>query len=254
MSETANKIDSAASSVPAIQAPADRAPAVAAQPAEIHVPDARQALRRAAPQPAVAQPAVQAQPAITHEYDFGAFNIGETDARVYHDFGNAMHAAGIPQEHVAPVLQWHEQHTARQAQADEQITGQTLDALRKEWGSEFEPAVSRVVTYIRGQAPDVQPWLDAMAANSVNGAKLLDNLARQAPFDVTEPRPAVDGELGKLKAMMSDHRSDYWRGPNAERNQARYRELAGNESPRPQQTSGKDGIYVRGDMRKTVPS
>ena len=36
---------------------------------------------------------------------------------------------------------------------------------------------------------------------------------------------AIAGELEKLTKMMGNRNSDYWKGPNATKNQARFREL-----------------------------
>jgi hypothetical protein len=204
---------------------------------------------QSAPAAAVAatEPAAQ-----SHSYDFSGLNVGETDAPIFHDFGNAMAKLGASQEHVTAALGWYQERVARESAADEKIQAITFDTLKKEWGGEFDSNIGQIRGYLSGLSPSVAPWLIKMSDYSADGVKMLLNLARQAPVDVAAPAPAADGELAKLKAMMADHRSAYWRGDNAERNQARYRELV--DANPPQQPSADRGGYTVGSRQRFVPS
>jgi hypothetical protein len=65
--------------------------------------------------------------------------------------------------------------------------------------------------------PDVLRWLATTARELNPGATVVPAGGDQAG--------AINDEIGKLEKMMGNHGSEYWKGPNAAKNQERYRQL-----------------------------
>jgi hypothetical protein len=198
-------------------------PAAGAEPAQ---PGARPAA--GSPQPAAAPE--------EHGYDFSAFTIGEQDAPMFQDFGNAMHQAGAPQEHVAAALSWYEANQAREFQAEEESNTRAAiearAALQEEWGSQFAPNLRILDNYLEDLPPSLSFALRTaytedgiLLLNDVDAINWLLGQAR-GPVRGSGAAPKAPGdERAELEAMMANARSPYWKGPQAERLQARYRDL-----------------------------
>lgn len=113
------------------------------------------------------------------------------------------------------------------------------DILREEYGSEYRrnlKAVDEMLSGIPGGVkdrflsartadgvaigndPDVLRWLVGMARE-------LNPIGTVVPGSGTNAIQAVEAEMNALRAEMGDHKSAYWKGPDAARKQARYMEL-----------------------------
>jgi hypothetical protein len=212
-------------------------------------PDAPSAQPAAVQLPSTGKLNEQAQP---HGYDFKAY-ANEDNAARYDSFGAVAHAEGLSQKAVDALASWDQAQEAHAQKEYEANSEATFAALQQRWGPEFDANLKAVASYIRGYPASVQRALMHLAEISPDGTQTLLNWAKQKPIDVAEPRPAVDGERAKIEAMMADRRGPYWRGPDAERLQQRYRELIGGQ-PVQQPQESRDGRYERGDRRRSVPS
>ena len=182
------------------------------------------------------------------------FVWGEADQPLLKDFTAFAHEANMPGEYVKRSLEWF----ARQEQkiVDEVATRDNresalgAEALRAEWGKEFQGNMTAMRNLLEGQTaatPDGQkvPLFDLLMSSRTSDGRLLGNvpdvikwasgLSRELnPFATLVPDNGAGGgiksaeaEFAAISAKMGDKTSDYWRGPNADTMQARWRELHG---------------------------
>lgn len=173
--------------------------------------------------------------------------VAEHDKERVTAFAAKMHAKHAPPELVHEAIGAYYEMQQKQIEAvaeqDKAWRQETEDALRAEWGNDYRSNVTRLGTY-----------LDSMGelGAALKGARLADGrplfahpeAARYFMSVVNEFEPtvslvpgaggnqvqAIDDEIGTLRKMMGDKNSEYWKGANAEKNQARYRQLlAGKE-------------------------
>jgi hypothetical protein len=69
-----------------------------------------------------------------------------------------------------------------------------------------------------GSNPKIQRWL-------ANLAREVNPVATIIPGSGTNSAQALESELANIQKLMGDKTSEYWKGPNAEKMQARYRDL-----------------------------
>ena len=168
--------------------------------------------------------------------------IGDYEKPIVDKFLAEAHAQNLTQQQVNSQLNWYfnslEQQTQQRFEKDSQLKEQTTEELIKEWGPEY-----------RGNLNLIRGLLDTMPesvrenfafARLANGesllntpdmARWLNQIARTVnPVHSVVPGAkdqglAIDTELNDLQKKMGDRNSDYWKGPMADRNQSRYREL-----------------------------
>ena len=113
------------------------------------------------------------------------------------------------------------------------------DSLRAEWGDDYRGNVNRIQGLLDTAPEGVKEKLlgarfdDGTAlGNDPDALKFLIDMALQInPATTLVPgagdniHGAISDELDTLKGMMGHKNSDYWKGPKAEKLQARYREL-----------------------------
>lgn len=170
--------------------------------------------------------------------------IGEDDKAATDTFTAAMHAVDAPPEYVHQALKWYHDHqeqvvTAR-ALADREGRQTTEDELRSEWGPEFRANVNGAVAVIEahgaeglkdkffsarladgtplGDDPDTLRFLTALN-RQINPAGTITPAPGQTPLQT------ITAEKKALESLMPDRNSAYWKGPEAEGKQARWREL-----------------------------
>jgi hypothetical protein len=169
--------------------------------------------------------------------------IGEADKPLVEGFTKAAHDANMSPDAVKAALTWYyqEQDKLREQQTlkDAGWRKEAEDVLREEWGGEYRVNQRVLKEYLdsgpkgmtdklvgaRGPDgrliladPDVVRWL-------VNEARDKNPIASVMPGGGGNSLDAATTELAKLRGMMSDYSSEYWKGPNASKNQERYREL-----------------------------
>ena len=140
------------------------------------------------------------------------------------------------------ALDWHEaQQKAADdaiAETDQKDTEDTEDALRSEWGNEYRVNMNKIHGLLDGAEEGIKEQLmgarlgdGTMLGSNPAVLKFLADLALiQNPTTTLVPaggdlQGSLDAELKDLQGLMANKQSDYWKGPKAEANQARVREL-----------------------------
>jgi hypothetical protein len=177
-------------------------------------------------------------PESAEKYEFGEDN--ESLAQIA--FENNMSPASAK-----VALDWHESQAEAQRNtlddADTADIEATEDALRSEWGAEYRTNMNKVQGLLdtapegfREQLMDARLKDGTMLGNDPNALKFLAGLALiQNPTTTLVPaggdlNSAIGDEMKELESMMGSKTSEYWKGPKADDNQARYRELLNAQS------------------------
>lgn len=168
--------------------------------------------------------------------------IGEADKPLVAQVLQAAHEADASPAVVKNVLaayyKTQDAEAAKQADADANQREETMVALRNEWGGDYTRNVNMVNSYLgslpdglgskiaMSRGPDGLPlgndpvmarWLAQQAREANPLASVMDNTGDKSK--------GLSDELDGMKALMGDKNSAYWKGPTAEKMQARYREL-----------------------------
>ena len=168
---------------------------------------------------------------------------GEADKPLIDSFAKAAHEANMTPAAVKSALKWYGNLQAQQVEqtqnADAQFKKDNVDELREEWGGEYRVNVRIVEEFFDGLPDGLGEVL--LNARDANGRQLAANakMIRWAAQQQREANPyttvmpgagvnsmqAMEGEITKLKTMMADKSGPYWKGPEADKHQARYRDL-----------------------------
>jgi len=169
--------------------------------------------------------------------------IGEQDKPLIDEFVTKMHGENAtPSQVKAAIASYYEILGKQQqeiAESDSSFKDESLEGLREEWGGDFKKNLNAVNGLLQslpeetrlafetartadgklvGNDPAIIKWL-AQTAYEINPAVTV------MPNSVNNPGQAINDEIASLEAKVADKQSDYWKGPNAEKNQARYLEL-----------------------------
>ena len=169
--------------------------------------------------------------------------IGEADKPFVDEFLAVAHEGNFKQEEVTKALDWffkkQEDVVSMQAERDAQTRAATFEQLRDEFGPNYKQEVKIAMAALDnapegvkdsflagrladgtliGDSPAIIRWLNTLSRE-------LNPIGTVVPGSGTNAVQAVEAEVASLKKMMGDHKSDYWKGPNAAKNQARYRDL-----------------------------
>jgi hypothetical protein len=171
--------------------------------------------------------------------------IGEDDKPIVDEFVKNAHQMNMTPAQAKSTVAWYLNLQERQAEelaaADLTAKEQGMEALAEAWGSEAKLNKNLIVNLIN-QAPGGEE-----TANQILGARLADGTplgsnpnvlrwladvartvnptATVVPGSGANASQAIETEIATLEKMMGDKASDYWKGPHAEKNQARYRQL-----------------------------
>lgn len=174
--------------------------------------------------------------------------VGEDDKPLIGKFLERMHGKNATPDQVSAGVDAYyevvEEIQAQRYEADEDFRRTAEDELRAEWGSEFRRNVNMVSGLLSGAPEGVKEMLlearteeGVRIINSPDTLRWLTQLAREVnPVATVVPGAganagqAISDELATLTKMMGDQKSDYWKGPNAEKLQARYRDLVNAQS------------------------
>lgn len=159
-----------------------------------------------------------------------------------------MHKFNMPKAQAAELIQAYTQQVeAVRAAEIERIETEDADyaeagkdALKEEWtGGDYTRNINMVQGFLStqpeeirniiaggrdaegrriGANPAVVRWLASVAGE-------LNPLNTVVPAGGTSQAQAVADEIAKWEGMMGNRQSEYWKGPNADKNQARLREL-----------------------------
>lgn len=167
--------------------------------------------------------------------------FGEDDKPMVDAFLKEMHAANATPEQVKAGLKaFHsivEQEQEAQFEQDTQFKQQSLEKIREEWGQEYKLNLNLMKGVFDSYGS--QGLMDKLIGgrnaegnvigNDPDFLRFMAAVARQinpvATVTTSGNPAAIDDELANLTKMMGDTKSEYWKGPNAEKNQARYRQL-----------------------------
>ena len=169
--------------------------------------------------------------------------VGDVDKSIVDGFLKTAHDLNMPPAQVERTLDWffktQEKQLADLHANDNVLKEKCVEDLRQEWGSEYKLNLGIVDGLLNqapsgvkealfggrladgtplGNNPDVLRWL-ASVGRELNPTSTVTGSTGVAAAQ------AIEGELANLTKMMGDHKSEYWKGPEAEKNQSRYREL-----------------------------
>lgn len=169
--------------------------------------------------------------------------VGETDKPIVDEFLKEAHEANMHPEQVNKALSWYLDKQAQAQEAQQEFDASTKDecdnALREEYGTEYRRNLQIANDLLSGAPEGVKDRLlggrmadgtpigndPAVIRWLVGMAREINPVATVVPGSGANAMQAVESELATLREKMGDHNSDYWKGPSAQRNQARYREL-----------------------------
>src|SRR5574340_294585 len=168
--------------------------------------------------------------------------LGEEDKPFVDSFIKQAHAANMTPGQVNAAVAWHlaeqDRMVAERHADDARITAETTATMKQEWGTEFElnrnlingmldTAPAGVKEQIWGaRLPDGTPL-----SSHPDVLRWMANMAREVNPVATVVAPnsnamqAIESERANIEKLMGDRDSTYWKGPGAEKMQARYREL-----------------------------
>ena len=169
--------------------------------------------------------------------------IGEADKPFVDEFLAVAHESNFKQEEVTKALDWffekQEAVVSQQAERDANARVAAFEQLREEFGPNYKQEVKIAMAVLDsapegvkgsflagrladgtliGDSPAIIRWLNTLSRE-------LNPIGTVVPGSGTNAVQAVEAEREGLRKMMGDRKSEYWKGPNAEKNQARYREL-----------------------------
>ena len=165
--------------------------------------------------------------------------IGEDDKPLIDSFLKEVHAVNMPPAQakaaVAAYYKIQDEAVKKAQDAEAEKVRVTEDTLRAEWGNDYRRNLSVVDGFLDGYVSAESP-MKGQIKNAVKGnaefAKLMARVALEinpaatvAPNAGANLASSIDDEIAQLEKMMPNKQSDYWKGPSAEKNQARYREL-----------------------------
>lgn len=168
---------------------------------------------------------------------------GEADKPILDSFTKAAHESNVPNEYIKPILGWYDKlqqaNAARQQEADAGFKKENLDVLAGEWGGTLGMEARIADELWQGMGEDLYArfskardasgrllFADAALIKWANRMQReINPAATVVPGSGTNSMQAMETEIAGLKKLMGDATSEYWKGPNAAKNQARYREL-----------------------------
>ena len=157
--------------------------------------------------------------------------ISNEDRALITSAGETFAAYGLDrQRSMQAAERFYSELMANQARGDDNDRKRVRAQMQGEWGASYSSNVRRIRNFIDTLPASVQDvlWdgrtIDATLA--LNDPSVLRWLLR-----LSQPAGAYRGnddhERREIEALMRKPGSRYWRGPDAERMQARYREIVG---------------------------
>lgn len=171
------------------------------------------------------------------------FVWGEADKPLLEDYTKWAHERNMTPQAVKENLAWYASLQTKQAEArevaDEQFRATAEDALRKEWGPEFRRNLNAMGSMFESMPEDQRAalWVARLPNGRLLGddpayvkfwaglARELNPAATLIPGGGNDPIKGVEGRMQEIQKLMGDQSSAYWRGPEANKLQAEYREL-----------------------------
>lgn len=169
--------------------------------------------------------------------------VGDDDKPYVDKFLDKMHgsnaAPGVVNAALDAYYEIVEEQMSAEAEVANSAKNESIETLRSEWGGDYKRNLNAMHGFLDTlPAPVAEAFRSGKGADGVpigynaDVLKWLTSLALEAnPLATVVPgaganqASAIADEIAKFQAKLGDRDSDYWKGPSAERNQARYREL-----------------------------
>lgn len=168
--------------------------------------------------------------------------IGDEDKPFIEKFTKAFHDKNADPSVVAAAIKTYyevvDEQEGLRAQANAAAKTATEDAMREEWGPDFRANTNLINSFVGSMPKDLQDEL--FQSSKPDGTQIMNNpamlkwLAQQArelnytgavlPSGEASAK-GLESEINTLKGLMGDRSSKYWKGPEAQALQSRYREL-----------------------------
>lgn len=169
--------------------------------------------------------------------------LGDLDKPIVEGFAAAMHNHNATPGQVAAAYDWYRSFQQAQsdleAETDAQFKQQARDTLRDEWGADFKANLNASASLFRDMPGDVRDRL--LAGRTSDGRLVGDDPAivkwmaslalevnpayKVVPSTASDTGKTMEDEINHLRQLMAKDTSEYWVGPNAKKNQARFAEL-----------------------------
>lgn len=170
--------------------------------------------------------------------------IGKDDQPLFTEFAKAMHDENVSPAAMHKAVKWYyglqDREQAAISNTDKQHAIETTDALRQKWGNDYRANIGQVMSFLDSLGGELKSQL--MDASLPDGRRLFnspeivswfaDKARELNPAGILIPggngegqMASIDAEMKGLEKMMGNKSSEYWKGPSAEKNQARYRDL-----------------------------
>lgn len=158
-------------------------------------------------------------------------------------FLTSAHAANYTQEMVDATIKVFYAEVDRQekamTEAEQKAAAAAEDKLREEWGTDYrvnkamaEALLARAPAgfrdrFMNGYLADHSPIRASVDAWKwlVQMEREINPAATVIPGQSSNIGQTIEAELAELKKLMGDKNSAYWKGPEAEKKQQRYRDL-----------------------------
>lgn len=169
--------------------------------------------------------------------------IGESDKPMVDSFLKTMHGNNWSPDQVKQGLSWwhglQQELRVAQEQRDVQYKDEMLVKLSQTMGPEMRRNLTIMDNFLKEGPPGLmQKFMTARGTDGrvfgsdpdviaalVGWARQINPVVSLGHGGGPGAAAAADGELATLQKMMRDDKSEYWKGPNAAKNQERYRQL-----------------------------
>lgn len=171
-------------------------------------------------------------------YDTKGLELGETDKPIIDKLTKFAHERHWSPKVVKEALEVRkaliDEIKSQEEVQDAESRQQTEDTYRAEWGADYRRNGNLITNYLNvtGADPEIiEDVNNAIKLNPKMGKWLIACALRDNPMGTlvggtgSDQIESVETELAGLKKMMGDQSSAYWKGPMADKNQLRYRQL-----------------------------
>ena len=176
--------------------------------------------------------------------DYGVKVPDGADPAQTEEFLATAHELNMTPAQVEKMIAWKtttdQKAMEQRAELDASARQAGTDELRQDWGPEYKLNINLVTGLLDAAPQGVKEQLmgarlanGTLFGNDPNSLRWLASLAREinptatvVPGSGVNAAQAIQSEMQSLQALMADRNSEYWKGPKAEANQKRFRDLA----------------------------
>lgn len=169
--------------------------------------------------------------------------IGKEDQPVFDAYGALAHkhnvAPAVMHDFAKAYYDGVEQMKVEEAKVDRADAQKAVTELRAKMGPDYDANKAILDNWIEGMPADLQPlFKDATLGDGtrlfnsaaaleflMDAARKLNPAAHLIPAGGEANMMGVETELNSIKGLMADKNSKYWKGPESEKLQKRYRDL-----------------------------